>query len=502
MKAASKPGGSAITFLAPRSLRTRLILILVLLAAAATASGFVMFALFQQSTTAQIGQAAAVTGRACDAIGRAYHFYTTGWNQGQPDLSDAGLRRDLTAVTFTALRDKPGIEGGLWQAEAGPTGYAFPTYEGSGPKTDVPQAELARIVATNERTQKEDRPQLTRIDSGAQTLLISACPLPGPIPHLSAWTMTRVHSLGGTTYWQLMTGLGILVLAVGLASVMAGALILTWSRHVARIVGVLATEGGELPQMPLTGERELDHIVQALNEAGQRVIASRKETESLARQVSRSERLAAVGRVVAGVAHEIRNPIAAMRLKAEMALGGRPERKDQALSVVIQQVDRLDRLVARLLTASERDPLHCEAVALTPFLAACAAAHRDQAMARGTAITIEASAEKGWFDPGQMSRAVNNLILNALQEDAPGSVVLSAHQADAELILAVSDEGEGPPPAIRDHLFDPFVSGHPDRAGLGLAIVREIADAHGGHADFTRQNGTTVFRIVVPCPAS
>ncbi len=135
----------------PRSLRTRLVLILVLLVAAATASGFVMFALFQQSTTAQIGQAAAVAGRACDSIGRAYRFYTTGWTAGPPDLSDAGLRRDLTAVAFTALRDKPMIEGGLWQSEVGPIAYAFPTYEGSGPKTDVPQAELPRIVATNQQ---------------------------------------------------------------------------------------------------------------------------------------------------------------------------------------------------------------------------------------------------------------------------------------------------------------------------------------------------------------
>lgn len=475
---------------------------LVLLVAAATAAGFVMFALFQQSTTAQIGQAEAVAARACDGIGRAYRFYTTGWDHGQADLSDNGLRRDLAAVTFTALSDRPSIEGGLWQAEAGPFAYAFPTYEGSGPKTDVPQAELAQIVATNQQAQKEERPQVTRIPSRAQTLLIAACPLLGPIPHLSAWTMTRVHSLGGTTYWQLMTGLAALAVAVALASVIAISLIMTWSRHVAHIVALLATQHGELPFIEPTGERELDHIVDALNDAGRRLLASRRETEGLARQVSTSERLAAVGRVAAGVAHEIRNPIAVMRLKSELALTSRPERKDQALQLVIEQVDRLNGLISRVLTASERDPLHCETVALRPFLTACAAPHRDKAAAGGVAMTIACDTDAGWFDPVQMSRAVNNLIINAVQEDAPGAVTLRSSVEDDMLVLAVADHGAGPPETLVDQLFDPFVSGRPDRAGLGLAIVREIAAAHGGRAEYCRHDGTTTFRILVPCPAS
>ena len=132
-----------------RSLRMRLILILALLAAAALSCGFIMLALFQQSATAQIGQATADVGHACDSIGRAYRFYTTGWREGPPDLAAPKLRRDLNAVAVTALRDKPGIEGGIWHADAGALAYAFPTYEGAGPKTDIPQAELPRITSVN-----------------------------------------------------------------------------------------------------------------------------------------------------------------------------------------------------------------------------------------------------------------------------------------------------------------------------------------------------------------
>jgi signal transduction histidine kinase len=475
----------------------RLISMLALLAAAALACGLTMLALFQQSSTAQIGQATAEVGHACDTIGRAYRFYAAGWREGQPDLAAPELRRDLNAVSITALRDKTGIEGGIWQADAGPLAYAFPTYDGAGPKNDIPQAELPRIASANQLARKDDRPRVARFDSGAQTLLIASCPLPGPISGLTGWTMTRVHSLGGPAYWRLIAGLAILVLAVAGASGMAAALIMTWSKHVERIVTELAAQKGELPPLALTGERELDNIVRALNDAGQRLSAFRETTEKLAGQVASAERLAAVGRVAAGVAHEIRNPIAAMRLAAELALI-KSDRREQTLRLVISQVDRLDSLVRRLLTASEREPLRLQSVSLGPFLETCAEVHRGEAAAKGLTIATSTEVEKGWFDPDQMSRALNNLLVNAVQEGGSGPIRIEARLSEGELLLSVTDRGAGPPAAIQDHLFDPFVSGKADRTGLGLAIVREIAAAHGGRAEFERLEGETVFRIVTP----
>jgi signal transduction histidine kinase len=278
---------------------------------------------------------------------------------------------------------------------------------------------------------------------------------------------------------------------------MAAALIMTWSKHVDRIVTALASQNGELPPLELTGERELDNIVRALNDAGQRLSAFRETTDKLARQVASGERLAAVGRVTAGVAHEIRNPIAAMRLAAEVALT-KSERREQTLRLVIQQVDRLDNLVQRLLTASEREPLRPQSVSLASFLETCAEAHREGAAAKGMTIATATGVEKGWFDPDQMSRALNNLLVNAVQEGGSGPVRLEARSREGELVLSVSDRGAGPPAAINDHLFDPFVTGKPDRSGLGLAIVREIAAAHGGRAEFERLEGETVFQIVTP----
>ena len=140
-----------------RSLRGRLIVLLVLLVAAAGAAGALMVGLFRQSATAQAGQAEAEIGRACDAIGGAYRFYSAGWQGPAAGSNNDALRRDLTTVVQTALRDRPGIEGGIWQGDAGSLAYAFPTYQGSGPKTDVPQAELPRIQAVNQAALASDR---------------------------------------------------------------------------------------------------------------------------------------------------------------------------------------------------------------------------------------------------------------------------------------------------------------------------------------------------------
>src|SRR5438132_554013 len=120
-----------------RSLRGRLAVLLVLLIAAAIAAGLLMVGLFRQSATAQIGQADAEIGRACDAIAVAYRSYSAGWHALEMTLDDT-YRTRLAAIVQAALSHRPGVEGGIWQGETGSLAYAFPTYEGAGPKTDLP----------------------------------------------------------------------------------------------------------------------------------------------------------------------------------------------------------------------------------------------------------------------------------------------------------------------------------------------------------------------------
>jgi signal transduction histidine kinase len=483
-----------------RSLQTRLLALLVLLMAATVAAGVLMVDLFQQSATARVGQADAQIGRACDAIADAYRFYSSGWHGPRTALEDETFRSGLTTVVQTALRDRPSVEGGIWQRSAGSLAYAYPTYEGSGPKTDVPQAELPRIREANRIAIAEEHPTSSRYAAASQTLLVTACPLAGPIPDLTAWTMTRVITFSGRAYGQLMSGLAVLLATVLAAAILLIRLTLSWSRHVAGIEAILAAHDiAELPRLPLTGERELDRIVTALNDAGARLSEARRRADTLARQVATGERLAAIGRVVAGVAHEIRNPIAAMRLKAENALLTGSERHREALSVILGQIERLDRLLRRLLDVTEPERPRPERLVLATFLESCLSAHRELADARGLQLECQAQVESTYADSELMRRALDNLLLNAIQAAPVGSrVQLLAFARDAHLVLSVRDQGTGPPPDIRDHLFEPFVTGRSDGTGLGLSLVREVAEAHGGSAQVTECDRETHFEIILP----
>ena len=483
-----------------RSLRGRLVVLLVLLVAAAIATGMLMVGLFRQSATAQVGQADAEIGRACDAIAGAYRFYSAGWQRPVPALDDEPFRGGLTTVVQTALRNRPGVEGGIWQGEEGSIAYAFPTYEGSGPKTDAPQAELPRIHAVNRAAIADDRQVSSRYDAASQIILVAACPLPGPIPNLTGWTMTRVLTFAGRSYQQLMAGLGVLLATVLTAAALQTRLTMTWSRHVSQIETALkAHDIAELPRLPATGERELDRIVTALNEAGQRLSDARQQADQLARQIATGERLAAIGGVAAGVAHEIRNPIAAMRLKAENAMAGAAERKSEALSFILGQIERLDALLRRLLSVTEHDQPRRECVGLDAFFDACIASHAELAAAKQIKLERASDGGDARFDPDQMRRALDNLVLNAIHAAPAGSLIRVAAMCEAEgLTLSVHDGGAGPPANIRDHLFEPFVTGRPDGTGLGLSIVREVAAAHGGTARFAASEAGTTFEIIVP----
>lgn len=487
-----------------RSLRGRLAVLMLLLVAAAVAAGILMVGLFRQSATAQAGRADAEIGRACDAITEAYRFYTAGSKGATPDFEDEQLRRGLTAVVQTALRDRRGIEGGIWQSTTGSLAYAFPTYEGAAPKIDVPEAELPRIRAVNRAALAEERQVSSRYDAGSQILLMNACPLPGALPGLTGWAMTRVFTFAGSAYQQLMEGLGILFAAVLAAAALSTRLAMKWSRHVLQIERTLQTHDiGELPPLRRTGERELDRIVMALNEATHRLVDARRRADRLSRQVAIGERLAAIGRVAAGVAHEIRNPIAAMRLRAENALAGDSDRKDQSLSMILEQIERLDGLLRRLLSATERDAPRPRCVPLASFLDSCIADHAE--LARVKRLTLESSAEEevSHFDPEQMRRAIDNLVLNAIEAaPADSRILISARREAGSLILAVRDEGPGPPANIHDHLFEPFVTGRAGGTGLGLSIVREVAAAHGGTVRLADCPAGTTFEIRVPCQPS
>jgi signal transduction histidine kinase len=488
------------------SLRVRLFGLWVLCLAASVAVAILLFQLYEQSANAQVSRAEAVTARACDLIRDRFGFFTSGWVEPTPDPANADLRAQLANVVGLALAHQDGIEGGIWQTTAGPLAYAFPTYEGSGPKTDLPLAERNQIEAINHQVARDEQPADHRTTSRAQTLLLHACPLSGPITGLTAWTMTRVNAAPG--FRSLLLGLTVLFGLLVLMALWLGRMLFVWARHVRGIEVLLAAAGPHgMPAVPRTGERELDRVIDALNDAGKRLADARRETDTMTERAARVERLAGLGRVAAGVAHEIRNPIAAARLQGENGLAGDDVRRKEAIGDMLVQLGRLDGLVSELLAMTQRaDP--CPApVDLADFLPDCLARHSTVASDRRITLRSIGATGMAMLDPTIIGRVLDNLLTNAIRHVPEGGEVTLTVERAAGLTIIVEDNGPGIAPQLTDRLFEPFVTGRPDGTGLGLAIARELADAHGGRLVLLRSGGAqpgegAAFALEVPCQPS
>lgn len=161
----------------------------------------------------------------------------------------------------------------------------------------------------------------------------------------------------------------------------------------------------------------------------------------------------------------------------------------------------MDQLLQNLLRSVQRSDIKREAVTdIGSFLAEHAALFREQAGRRRITVDCQPGlAAKVIFDKTQVGRALDNLILNAIQNSDDGTpIVLRAETTQSDLRLSIEDAGNGVPVTIREHLFEPFATGRPDGTGLGLAIVREVAEAHGGRVSLDHRGDGTTFTLELP----
>ena len=486
-----------------KSLRSQLIFFWTLLLGVCVALAVVMVTLYRSSAGAQLAAGTAAAEQSCGAIATRYA-------KSLPDPAPAQPQLDLLQVLLQlVLLEAPQVEGGIWQAGGGLIAYAYPTYEGSGVKRDIPAAETPLIVEMAQVAARTQQPQTNVVRGTQQALIVATCPLAAPDKDLAAWTMTRTYAGALAAQNSLRTGLGVLMAMVLASGVWLGLILMRGLRHVKRLEARLAqAEGDAVPELERTGVRELDRIVDGFNRYRLRFEEARAHLREAARQRSRDQRLAALGRMTAGIAHEIRNPIAAMRLKAENALAAAPGRQTDALHTIVGQIDRLEDLVRSLLALVQPVTLAPAAVDLDDWLEQRAGAVRDKAEARGIDLRREPLPDgmprSATFDPVHLARAVDNLLDNAVRHAARGGqVVLGASRtAEGALRLRVDDDGEGVPEARQPQLFEPFATGRADGTGLGLALAREVALAHGGELRHVALAPGTRFELELPWRAS
>ena len=468
-----------------RSLRSRLALLWALSLAASLAVGLLLVSLYRQSAAAQAGRAEAVAARTCESVAERWSFYAAGWAGPAPPAGDVAFRRDLEGLLAIALPPGPAVQAGVWRSGEG----VLAAVGGSSAELETAIADTAADALADDRT------ATARTDSALGPVGLAACPLAGPVTGLAAYAAVPLFGVPGLG--ALQAALAVLFALMLAMTALLTWLQLSWARHVRGIETALARhEAGQLPRLAPTGERELDRIVAALNTAGARLAEARERSEALAARVALSERLAALGRVAAGVAHEIRNPVAAMRLRAENALAGDDARRRTALEAILAQIARLDRLIGELLAMTQRPAPKPETIDFAAFLRACAADH--------PGVTVQAPPDTPVrLDPALTRRALDSLLTNARQHGAP--VVLRGTVAGPSLSIDVQDSGPGVDPALRETLFEPFVTGRADGTGLGLSIARELAEVQGGRlllADPGGDGRGATFRFELTWPTS
>lgn len=304
------------------SLRRALAGLWILILLLCVALGFVVVGIFEQGVGAQVRQSNERLERAMDDALRRYDQFRRASDGQTLAIDDGEVRAQLEMMLTIALANHDKIEGGFWRGENDSLAYAFPTHDGPSLKTDVPEAELGQIKQTIQACLASKEPVRRRFDTQHASLLLAARLLPGPPNDLAVWVMTRAPTDVGESYQRLAIALSILLL-LGLGS---GLWLLRflrrWTARVSELENAIAsTPLEEMPSLGETGERELDRIVRAFNKLNERLKIAREESAGLSRDLARADRLAALGRMAAGLAHEIGNPLAAMRLRAERARG-------------------------------------------------------------------------------------------------------------------------------------------------------------------------------------
>ncbi|MBL8602849.1 MAG: hypothetical protein JNK72_13075 [Myxococcales bacterium] len=264
---------------------------------------------------------------------------------------------------------------------------------------------------------------------------------------------------------------------------------------------VIRTTGGDVPvSYRLAPLRDRDQVAQG----GILVIEDRSVEEELRAAYENAERFAELGRLAAGLAHEIRNPLGGIsgcvELVRESAALDDEERK--LLSNVSGDVKRLNDLVTEMLFFARPRAPEPRAVDLSALAREVVSLARESEFARH-GVTLRAhgaAAIVAPCDADQIKQVLWNLLRNALQvTPRDGAVDVEVSASAESVVIDVRDRGPGVPAALREKIFDAYVSGTARGAGIGLAIVKRIAEAH--HARLSvldREGGGSTFRVEIP----
>ncbi|HEX5603886.1 MAG TPA: ATP-binding protein [Pyrinomonadaceae bacterium] len=219
-----------------------------------------------------------------------------------------------------------------------------------------------------------------------------------------------------------------------------------------------------------------------------------EENLRLERELAERERLAALGRMAATVAHEIKNPLSAIKSIAQVMREDENLRNEyeRDLGLIVGETDRLSQSVTQLLSFARKESPAGQPLSVDELVRSVVDLFRANAREQGIVLdlVVKVDAELAGRSVSALRDALSNLLLNALQATpAGGRVELLAAQSDGELVISVQDSGTGVPVDLRERIWEPFFTTRQRGTGLGLAIVRKRVQEVGGTATLVTGNG-------------
>jgi len=223
--------------------------------------------------------------------------------------------------------------------------------------------------------------------------------------------------------------------------------------------------------------------------------------KGLERQMQKQERLVALGKMAGGVAHEVRNPLSSIKGLAAL-LGSRFAEESEerhSATLLIHEVERLDRTITELLNFAKPLPLNRESLDLDELVANSLTLIASDATAQGTTINhvVAPDIPPALADRDRLNQVLLNLYLNSLQAMKQGGtlkVTARVGENKGTVQIVVQDNGSGIAAEIIDRVMDPYFTTKPQGSGLGLAMVNKIMDEHNGTVQVSSRagEGTTV----------
>jgi signal transduction histidine kinase len=300
---------------------------------------------------------------------------------------------------------------------------------------------------------------------------------------------------------------------LGIAAVLLGLCITIWVVITLRPLRRLRdgarriAAGDYASRIPERGPSEVSDLAREFNSMGRAV-------EERERELVRSERLAAVGKMAAMITHEVRNPLSSIGLNTELLEDELAEvpNADEARGLcrsIHREVDRLTAITEEYLAFARLPKPKLAAEAINPMVEALASFVREDLAAKQVTLKTELGAANltGLLDAGQIRQCLINLVRNAsdaVVAKGGGTVTLRTHRAGERVAIEVEDDGTGIAPEVLPRLFDPFFSTKDGGSGLGLALTQQIVRDHGGDIDVasTVGRGTTfTVTLAIPHPA-